>query len=209
MLRSTRLVPPPLCPVARLALALIGAALLLPGPGCEAGREGPSPAHAAGRSDLRDGAGAGGGEAGGMEPIPIPPRGGEPQYLQQIDLEIGDRTLRVDVARTDPERQHGLMWRRDLGADEGMLFAWPQAKLQSFWMANTPLPLSIAFVDSSGRIVQIEDMQPFDRSSIPSDGAVPFAIEVHQGWFRRNGVEVGDRVRGIERLFREPSLEPR
>jgi len=101
------------------------------------------------------------------------------------------------------------MFRTDLGADEGMLFCFPAAEIRSFWMRNTPLPLSVAYLDEAGRIVQIEDMEPFDERSHPSRVPAPFALEVHQGWFRRKRIRVGDRVEGLQEVFRRPSLAPR
>jgi uncharacterized membrane protein (UPF0127 family) len=124
-----------------------------------------------------------------------------------IFLTLGERKLRVEVASDNYTRQKGLMHRRpeDLGEDHGMLFIFPDYKQQSFWMKNTLIPLSIAFLDDDGKILQIEDMKPKDESSTRSKNKVRYALEVHQGWFRKAGLEVGDslpdfrdKVRGFE-----------
>jgi len=110
----------------------------------------------------------------------------------------GETTLRVAVARTDAERARGLMGQRRLAPDSGMLFAFPQPTEASFWMKDTLIPLSIAFVDGRGRIVAMRDMTPcrhdpcrLYRSSRPYLGA----IEANRGYFRRHGIRIGDLVR--------------
>ena len=128
---------------------------------------------------------------------PFVPRG--PQHLATIELRLNGRWLTTEVARTEPERQTGLMFRRDLPDDAGMLFVFPFDDFRAFWMHETPLPLSIAYVARDGTITQIADMQSFDEGLTPSREQVPFALEVHQGWFRAAGVREGDRVEGLER----------
>ncbi|GIW72835.1 MAG: hypothetical protein KatS3mg102_2377 [Planctomycetota bacterium] len=126
--------------------------------------------------------------------------GGEPQYLPRVELELGGRRIAVEVARTPEQRQRGLMFRTDLGPDDGMLFVFPSAQPQHFWMRNTPSPLSIAFIDADGVIVEILDMEPFDEVGVRSRRPVPLALEMPRGWFARNGIAPGERVRGLERL---------
>ena len=114
-----------------------------------------------------------------------------------IDTSAGKKVeVRVEVADDPYERARGLMYRTALGKDRGMLFVYPDEQDLSFWMKNTLIPLSIAYIDSEGHIVDILDMKPLDdkppqyRSSEP----VQYALEVNQGFFEEKGVKVGDRV---------------
>jgi uncharacterized membrane protein (UPF0127 family) len=92
------------------------------------------------------------------------------------------------------------MYRRSLGENEGMLFIYDSPRMLSFWMKNTRIPLSVAFLDGSGKIVQIEHMRPYDSITRHSSSRpVQYALEMNRGWFERNGVGVGDVV-GIPRL---------
>jgi len=103
-------------------------------------------------------------------------------------------TLEVELAQTDQQQQRGLMERTELGKNRGMLFVFDQEQPLSFWMKNTLIPLSIAYIDESGTIVDIQDMQPLDETSHPSAGPAKYALEVNQGFFRENGINVGDRM---------------
>ncbi len=115
--------------------------------------------------------------------------------LPKIEVGIGRETFRVEVARTEAEREKGLMFRKTLGAREGMLFVFPSDELLAFWMKNTYVPLSIAFLNSEGRILQIEDMQSLSENTIRSRRFARYALEVPQGTFRRLEVEEGDLLR--------------
>ena len=103
--------------------------------------------------------------------------------------------IRVEIARTDEERAKGLMYRTELPEGEGMIFIFEREQPLSFWMKNTLIPLSIAFIASNGRIIDIKDMEPLDLSSVPSSAPARYALEVPQGWFSRAGVNTGDIVR--------------
>ena len=103
--------------------------------------------------------------------------------------------ITVEIARTDEERAKGLMYRKQLPDGEGMLFVFDRDQQLSFWMKNTLIPLSIAFIASDGNIVEIKDMQPHDLSSVQSSRSVRYALEVPQGWFSRVNVTVGDVVK--------------
>lgn len=108
-----------------------------------------------------------------------------------------ERSARVEVEVVDtPETlQKGLMFRTSLPESAGMLFVFPVLRRLSFWMKNTPLPLSIAFIDDGMRVDALEDMRPLDEGPrYRSRGSCRFALEVNQGWFARHGVVVGDRV---------------
>jgi uncharacterized membrane protein (UPF0127 family) len=100
--------------------------------------------------------------------------------------------VKAEIARTDEERGRGLMFRKNLADGEGMLFVYERDQVLSFWMKNTLIPLSIAFIASDGRIVDIRDMYPHDESSVVSNRSVRYALEVPQGWFSRTGVIHGD-----------------
>ena len=103
--------------------------------------------------------------------------------------------ITVEIARTDEERSKGLMYRKQLPDGNGMLFVFDRDQQLSFWMKNTVIPLSIAFIASDGSIVEIKDMQPHDLSSVQSSRSVRYALEVPQGWFGRVNVKPGDVVK--------------
>jgi len=102
--------------------------------------------------------------------------------------------ITVELARTAEERAQGLMHRKKLPDGEGMIFIFERDEQLSFWMKNTVIPLSIAFIASDGRIVEIKDMQPLDLNSVKSSRSVRYALETPQGWFNRAGVKAGDVV---------------
>jgi len=104
--------------------------------------------------------------------------------------------VRVEVADTDPERARGLMGRTALAEDRGMLFVFEEEQVLSFWMKDTLIPLSIAYMDSEGRIVDIQDMKALDDDPPHYTSAEParYALEVNKGFFEERGVEVGDRA---------------
>jgi len=114
--------------------------------------------------------------------------------VEKVALSIAGQSLSVEVARTDAEREHGLMGRRDLGPKDGMIFIFDRDDHLAFWMKNTPTPLSIAFISTDGRILQIEDMQPFSESVIRSRFSARYALEMKQGAFAAMGVKEGDLV---------------
>lgn len=120
--------------------------------------------------------------------------------LDTVKLEIGGVTFKVEVARTAEEKKTGLMYRKKLGRRQGMLFPYPVDTPMGFWMANTQIPLSIAFIDRNGVIVQIEDLEPFVLDSVRSRISVRYALEVNQGVFEELGVQVGDVIAIPENL---------
>ncbi len=120
---------------------------------------------------------------------------GEPQATATIINSAGERVVvRTEIADTQAEQQRGLMERTELAEDAGMLFVFPQERPRSFWMRNTLIPLSIAYIDSDGRIVDIKDMQPLDETSVPSAEPAQYALEVNQGFFEARGIEVGNTL---------------
>ena len=121
------------------------------------------------------------------------------QALPELVLEIKGHKLTAEVAATEPQRATGLMHRRMLPENRGMLFVFPYAAPQSFWMMNTYLPLSIAFIDEKGIIVNIADMKPLTTNSHSSTKPAQYALEMNQGWFAKRGIKPGARVEGIEK----------
>jgi len=100
-------------------------------------------------------------------------------------------SLNVEVASTPSERAEGLMGRKALAVDSGMLFDFGGDANAAFYMKNTSIPLSIAFIDSSGKVLSIRDMKPFDLTPIEPPGTYRYAIEVNQGWFAGHGIKPG------------------
>lgn len=129
---------------------------------------------------------------------------GEPQRLDAIQLTAGMHVIRAELAITPEQRQKGLMFRRDLGANDGMLFVFEQPMPQCFWMKNTPTPLTIAFLADDGAIVNLADMQPFDERSHCSAKPVRFVLEMHQGWFAKRGLKPGFKLGGAPFQARPP-----
>ncbi len=117
------------------------------------------------------------------------------QAVLKIPLYIGQREIWVEVAKTPEERSHGLMDRKYLGKDEGMLFIFETEDRHGFWMKNTFIPLSIAFIDKNGRIVWITDMKPLTLDSHVPPQPVLYALEMNKGWFSSRGIKAGDVVR--------------
>ena len=113
-----------------------------------------------------------------------------------IHASCGEVRVRVEVADDPAERAKGLMYRKTLGENRGMLFVFPEERELSFWMKNTLIPLSIAYIDSEGRIVDILNMKPLDDKPphYVSSEPAQYALEVNQGFFKKRGVKVGDRA---------------
>ncbi|MDR2608952.1 MAG: DUF192 domain-containing protein [Treponema sp.] len=117
--------------------------------------------------------------------------------LLELEIKRADQTrvsVSVEKAETDAERSRGLMYRRSLDDGKGMLFIFEEDEILSFWMKNTFIPLSIAFIASDGRIVEIHDMEAEDLSTIRSGYPCRYALEVPRGWFGRAGIAPGDVV---------------
>jgi uncharacterized membrane protein (UPF0127 family) len=116
-------------------------------------------------------------------------------------LQVGEDTYTVEVARSEAERQRGLMHREFLGEYAGMLFVFERDQHLSFWMKNTYIPLSIAYISKSGVIKSIHHMEPESLRPVKSDYAVRFALELPWGAFQRAGVEAGDTIEGLDRFI--------
>ncbi len=118
--------------------------------------------------------------------------------LPEIALVIQGHKLTAEVAANDGTRATGLMHRRMMPENRGMLFVFPHAQPQSFWMMNTYLPLSIAFVDEQGVIVNIVDMKPLTTDPHPSAKPAKYALEMNQGWFAKRGIKAGAKLDGLK-----------
>lgn len=135
--------------------------------------------------------------AAAAAPALAQPADGKPQSLPITRLKVGGHPVDAEVAATAAERQIGLMYRFNLPADRGMLFVFPERQPLAFWMRNTFIPLSIAFIDAEGRILNVEDMAPRDETSVPSRGLALYALEMRKGWFADRGVGAGARITGL------------
>ena len=115
---------------------------------------------------------------------------------RNLSLRSADKTvvIKTEIARTDEERSTGLMHREKLADGEGMLFVFARDEVLSFWMKNTLIPLSIAFISSDGKIIEIRDMVPNSLETVRSSRSVRYALEVPQGWFARAGINPGDTL---------------
>jgi uncharacterized membrane protein (UPF0127 family) len=109
--------------------------------------------------------------------------------------EGGSITVAAEIARTDKERSQGLMYRKTLADGTGMLFIFEKDQILSFWMKNTLIPLSIAFIAYNGKILEIRDMEAGDLRSIQSSRSARYALEAPRGWFGRAGIKPGDFLR--------------
>jgi uncharacterized membrane protein (UPF0127 family) len=113
---------------------------------------------------------------------------------EMVELPVGDHVFRVEIADTAETRRQGLMHREELGADEGMLFVFPDSQVRSFWMKDTPLPLSIAYISSRGRILEIRHMEPYSEEPVRSRFPARYALEVNRDRFSQVGVTEGDEI---------------
>lgn len=121
---------------------------------------------------------------------------GQPQELPTVTLHAGMHNIVAQVAKTNEQRQIGLMFRKEMAAHEGMIFIFEEPATQCFWMRNTLLPLSAAFVADDGSIVNIEDMKPLSDASHCSTKPVRYVLEMNQGWFAKRGLKSGSKLTG-------------
>ncbi len=122
----------------------------------------------------------------------------EPTQISNPDhlpvLKLKNQQIPIETACTPAEQQKGLMFRESMPANQGMLFVFNSERTLSFWMKNTLLPLSIAYIDSKGMIVDIQNMQPKNETPHPSKKPAQYALEMNQGWFKANLIQVGDSI---------------
>jgi len=121
--------------------------------------------------------------------------------LSRATLTTGGHQIDVQLAQSPYEWSKGLMWRTSMPENEGMLFIFDQPTRQCFWMKNTYLPLSAAFIADDGSIVNIADMRPLSTQEHCSEKPVRFVLEVHQGWFQKNNIEAGDIVSDVTQFI--------
>ncbi|UCV16167.1 DUF192 domain-containing protein [Quatrionicoccus australiensis] len=119
-----------------------------------------------------------------------------------VELTAGFHRIEAEVAATDQNRQTGLMQRKSMPAQRGMLFVFPQPNAYCMWMRNTLIPLSVAFLDAEGKIINIEDMQPQTEDNHCAKKMASYALEMNLGWFAQRGLKAGTRLNGIEKAPR-------
>lgn len=114
-------------------------------------------------------------------------------------LNIGIHLIKAEVAQTEAEREQGLMFREKMGDNEGMLFLFGQPAGVCMWMKNTLIPLSVAFIDETGKIVNIEDMEPQTLASHCAKKPATYALEMNRGWFKQRNIKAGSTIDGLPR----------
>ena len=119
------------------------------------------------------------------------------QIFPSTTLNIGIHMIKAEVAVSDEQRAQGLMFREKMAPNEGMVFRFPETRHVCMWMKNTLLPLSVAFIDEKGRIINIEDMQPQTLNAHCAKKPARFALEMNQGWFRQKNIRSGLQVTGL------------
>ena len=126
----------------------------------------------------------------------VPAAAQQPQQLPMVTLNAGMHNVQAQVAASPDHRQIGLMYRREMPTNEGMLFVFEDTSRQCFWMRNTLLPLSIAFIADDGTIVNLADMKPMTEDSHCSSKPVRYALEMNAGWFAKRGIGPGSKLGG-------------
>ena len=123
----------------------------------------------------------------------------EPQPLPVTELRAGMHLIHAEVASDWSTRARGLMYRKALAPNNGMLFVFDQPSQQCMWMKNTYIPLSVAFMDGQGTILNIADMQPHSEQTHCSSGPALYALEMTRGWFAERGIKAGMKLSGIDK----------
>ena len=125
--------------------------------------------------------------------------------LPVVQLKAKGHEIEAEVASKPAAQMTGLMFRKSMPKDHGMLFVFPDSAPRMFWMKNTLIPLSIAFMDEKGKILNVLEMPPLTENTFPSNGPAKFALEMNTGWFERNGCGAGEVVEGV---LQAPPAEP-
>jgi len=149
---------------------------------------------------------------GGDRPATAAPAAAVKTVADFFPVAVGGRTVRLQLAVHLGEMQRGLMGRRDLGRDDGMIFIYEKPQRMSFWMRNTPTPLDIGFFDSAGVLREVYPLHPFDETAVSSRGdQLRFALEMNQGWFRQNDVRPGATLdrKALAAALQARGFEPR
>lgn len=129
----------------------------------------------------------------------ISPASAQP-VMPVVELSAGMYRIEAELAATQEHRLFGLMERRSMPQNHGMLFVFTERRAHCMWMKNTLLPLSVAFLDEEGRILNVEDMQPQTEDNHCAARPARFALEMNLGWFRQKGLGAGTKIQGVERL---------
>jgi uncharacterized membrane protein (UPF0127 family) len=130
--------------------------------------------------------------------LPCSAQSGPQPALPAIELRIGSKKITAEVADETHERSAGLMFRKSLASDSGMLFVMDQVAPVGFWMKNTEVPLTIAYIDPAGVIKELHDLQPRNEKPVPSRFPnIAYALEMPQGWFTKNNIWPGERLEGL------------
>jgi uncharacterized membrane protein (UPF0127 family) len=118
------------------------------------------------------------------------------QAMEKIEISINDKKLIAEVAKTQEEKNLGLMNRSSLGENEGMLFVFEKPRRVGFWMKDTSIPLDIAYLNAEGVILEIYHLIPYSRSSVQSKSdQICYALEVNKDWFSKNGFKIGEKIK--------------
>jgi len=120
--------------------------------------------------------------------------------LPVVQLATGMHLIRAELADSMGTRMEGLMYRKSMPQGSGMVFVFDETALHCMWMKNTLIPLSVAFIDASGAIINIADMQPQTEASHCASRPARFALEMNKGWFAERGIKPGAKLRGLEKL---------
>lgn len=122
----------------------------------------------------------------------------KPAATKSVDdrfpIKLGDQIVQMQVAALPAETQKGLMYRKSMGSEEGMIFVFDRLQTMSFWMRNTEIPLDIGYLDADGVLREVYPMYPHDERPVASRGRMQFALEMNQGWYRKSGVKPGAQL---------------
>lgn len=137
-----------------------------------------------------------------LSALPVLPARAQQPQLPEVQLTAGVHLIHAELAGDFASRMEGLMYRTSLAPNAGMLFVFEDAGVQCMWMKNTLIPLSVAFIDDDGRIVNIADMQPQTEEAHCAAQPVRYALEMAEGWFAQRGIRPGVRLGGLDKLPR-------
>jgi hypothetical protein len=121
-------------------------------------------------------------------------------HFPTMSINAGMHVIKAEIAASEAQREQGLMFREKMASNEGMIFLFPQAQKTCMWMKNTLLPLSVAFIDDDGLVVNIEDMQAQTLESHCANQPVHYALEMNLGWFKQKGIKAGSKIDGLPAL---------
>ncbi|MEO6993921.1 MAG: DUF192 domain-containing protein, partial [Lacunisphaera sp.] len=130
---------------------------------------------------------------------------------ERFPIKVGDRVVQMQVVADEKEMERGLMDRKSMGADEGMLFVYDSPQQMNFWMHDTDIPLNIGFFDPSGELKEMYEMYPHDEETVSSHSrALQFALEMNQGWFARSGVKPGAKIdlKAVAQALKARGMDP-